>query len=146
MKEDKIRYRAYKKGKFWVFAAIVTSSTLLAFGGRAYADTVTSTEDKVSMTVEEQTQSTTSPISDTTSTEVTSKSEATELSSSESSISTSSQSDQITTAETVMRTLIKLLIVKTKQVFKTHQKPLGTLALKIVGVSILAVMKTPLLN
>lgn len=75
MKEDKIRYRAYKKGKFWVFATIVTSSTLLALGGRAYADTVTSTEDKVSMAVEEQTQSTTSPISDTTSTEVTSKSD-----------------------------------------------------------------------
>lgn len=109
MKEDKIRYRAYKKGKFWVFAAIVTSSTLLAFGGRAYADTVTSTEDKVSMTVEEQTQSTTSPISDTTSTEVTSKSEATELSSSESSISTSSQSDQITTAETVNENANKVI-------------------------------------
>ena len=39
MGERKIRYRAYKKGKFWVYAAVLTSIPVFGItGGRALAE------------------------------------------------------------------------------------------------------------
>ena len=105
MKEDKIRYRAYKKGKFWMFAAIVTSSALFAFGGRAYADTSANTENHISVTAEDQPQATAeTPLTTAPETGLTS----------EANTAATSQPEQITAAETADENTDKTVISETE--------------------------------